>query len=558
MLSSEGDRAGGSAELIDVERERDGTLRLRGAPLREHPQTLVAILEDAARRAPERTFLMRRDARGTTHRMTFAQAAERSRRVATGLLALGASAQRPVVILSGNSIPHASIALGAHRAGIPVVPVQPRLTRSTEDGYQRLRTIAELVRPGIVFALDGAAYGDAAAAVFPEIPFVSVTEPVARPGRATRRNEDFAWLLRCEPLVEDRRVDAETIAKIMFVADAAGEPLGVPLTHGMLCAMLQGVAQAWPFLEDEPPVIVDALPWSRAFGGNTVFGIALRHAGTLVIDDPSTFIARGEVAPTIAFDVPRWWDAWVERLRADDALRRRWLSRLRMACWSGARLSPATHDALRAIGVPLVATWSVTEAAGTIAVSRYDDRRGDALGVPLAGVELKLVAHDDGYEARIRARQVMTGYFWRPDATAAAFDDEGFLRTGDVVHPVDPHEPARGVAYGGRVDDRFKLSTGTWVRAGDVRAAFLAQCPDVAECIVTGEGRQEVGLLVWPSADGMLLSRDALRAQIAAAMRRVATPRRALILDRHVTADDRARAIARLHASEPDADVIVA
>ena len=246
-------------------------------------------------------------------------------------------------------------------------------------------------------------------------------------------------------------------------------------------------------------------------------------------------------------------------------MRRRWLSRLDRACWAGASLAPATRDALRAIGVPLAAAWGSTETSPAVALTTEVDPVYDALGAPLAGVELKLLPSGGAYEARVRGPQVMRGYYWRPDLTAAAFDDEGFYRMGDVVRAVDARAPERGLAYESRIDERFKLASGAWVLAGELRAAFLAECRDVADVIVSGAGRDTLGLLVWPTAEGQRLDRDVLRAQVADAMRRIALPggpairpRRALIVLAPRGADDsvRSAALARLHASEPDAEVI--
>ncbi|MBV9409343.1 MAG: AMP-binding protein, partial [Candidatus Eremiobacteraeota bacterium] len=398
---------------------------------------------------------------------------------------------------------------------------------------------------------------------------------------------DYARLLARAPLEDDAvTIGSDTIAKVLFTYGASGEPKGVVTTHGMICAMLQGIAQAWPFLDEHPPVIVDALPWSGALGGNLVLGIALHQAGTLYVDDGNPTLERfersarlrAEIPPTLAFDVPLGWAAWVERLRGDDALRRRWLSQLDRACWTGATLAPATRDALRAIGVPLVAAWGATETSPAVTLTTGVDPKYDALGVPLAGVELKLVPSGDAYEARVRGPQVTPGYYWRPDLTAAAFDDEGFYRTGDVVRPIDARKPERGIEHVARTDDRFKLSSGVWVRAADLSLAFLAECSDVADVLVTGDGRDEVGLLVWPTAAARVLDRDLLRAQIADAMRRVAAngaaerPQRALLVAEPPSVEERtphdgllrraalarrAAAVARLHASLPDAEVIV-
>jgi feruloyl-CoA synthase len=518
------------------------------------------------------------------HQVSFATVAERSRRVGAALRELGASEERPVMILSGNGIDHAMIAFGALRAGIPVVPVDAATGLSAHDGFARLRTIANAVRPAVVFARDGAAYAAGARAAAPDAAYVVVTE-APRGLRAF----DYGRLLLHAPAAGDAvAAGAQTVAKVLFTSGSAGEPKGVVVTHGMICAMLQGIAQAWPFLDDRPPVVVDRLPWSHGFGGNMVLGLVLRHGGTLYVEDadpvPEEFERparlRAEIPPTLAFDVPLGWTAWVQRLRGDDALRRRWLSKLDLACWSGATLAPATRDALRAIDVPLAAGWGATETSSAVTLTSGIDPPFDALGVPLAGVELKLVpSGGDAYEARVRGAQVTTGYWWRPDLTAAAFDEEGFYRGGDVVRPIDARSPQRGIAFVSRLDERFKLSSGAWVRGGALREAFLAECSDVADAVVTGEGRDEVGLLVWPTADGLLLDRDVLRAQIADAMRRVhagngasGRPRRALIVDgpalpgegaengsliRSTVLTRRSAAVSRLHASEPDAEVIV-
>lgn len=580
MLPRARDRAGGTRALIAVSRDADGTLRLRGERLAPHRETLVALLDDAAQRAPDRPFLVERDARDVWRSITFADAARRARCIAAGLRALGADAARPVAILSGNGIDHALVAFGAWCAGVAVVPVTAAAGRSAHDRFARLREIAALVRPSVVFAADGAAYAAAARAVFAELPFVSASEPPA-PVRAIdlRRLEAYAP-------AADAPIGADTTAKIVFTSGSTGVPKGAIVTHGMVAAMLQGIAQAWPFLDGEPPVMADWLPWSHCFGGNKVFGIALRHAGTLYIDDGAPVPARYErtvglrrtVAPTVAFDVPLGWTQWVARLRADDALRRHWLSRLRLASWGGATLAPATRDALRAIGVPLAAGWGATETSPTVTLSAGIDAAHDAVGVPIAGVELKLLPAAGAYEVRVRGPQVTPGYYWRQDLTAAAFDEEGFYRIGDVLRPVDPRAPERGLAFVARLDERFKLASGAWVQANELRDAFLAACPAAADALVTGEGAESPGILVWLCDDARHWDRALVRAQVAQALRTVAIGggsagrlSRALVVDAPIAAGDRTekgtlvRAAvlarlrterARLHASLPDDEVI--
>jgi feruloyl-CoA synthase len=547
MLSNQGNRAGGRGDLSE------GALRLHGPEPAPHPVTLPAMLDDAARRAPDRVFLIERDAQRRWRQITFATAAKRARRIAAALRSLGGSETRPLMILSENGIDHALMLLGAACAAIPVASVAAEIGLAAHDGFAHLRAIAGVVRPAVVFARDGAAYSVAVRSVAADAAFISVTEPAPGP-----RAFDYAQLLAHAPLPEGAvSIGGETIAKLMFAADSPAECAGVVVTHEMLGAMLQGLTQAWPFLERRPPVIAGALPWSGAFGGNVVLGLALRHAGTLHVD-----LAPG-IAPTLAFDLPSGWARRAEQLRADDALRRRWLSNIDVACWSGATMPPATRDALRAIGLPLAAVWGSTETAGAICATGGADPVFDALGAPLAGVEIALHPAGDVYDARVRGPQVTTGYYWQPERTAAAFDDDGFLRTGDLVRPVHARAPQRGLAYAGRLDHSFRLSSGAWVRAAELRDAFLAECSDAREVLVTGQGGNEIGLLVWPAPEAALLERDVLRAQIAGAMRRVSlagsgVPHRALIVDASLRYATNAALVARLHASEPDVEVIVA
>ncbi|HEY0613602.1 MAG TPA: AMP-binding protein [Candidatus Elarobacter sp.] len=569
MLSHQGDRAGRRRDLIDVEREPDGTLRLRGEPLREHAATLTELLDDAARRAPDRPFLVEAGPRGAWRQVTFRTVAERSWRIAAALRELGATPDKPVMILSGNGIEHALMTFGALRAGVPVVAVDAAAGLDAQRGFGRLRALADVVRPAVVFARDGAAYGAAVRALALQAAFVCVTEPAAG-----MPSVDFSRLLAHAPPPADAvAIGPDTVAKIVFGRRRTGEAKGVVTTHGMVCSMLQGMSQAWPFLAEEPPVVVDALPWSGAFGGNAVLGIVLRHAGTLYVDRPVAAADQVEhlsgfrsvISPTLAFDVPSGWTAWAQHVRADDGLRRRWLSGVRMACWTGATLQAAARDALDSLGVPLASAWGSTEAGSVATLTTDTEVPGEALGAPVAGVELKLIPHEDAYEARVRGAQVTSGYWWRPDLSAAAFDGEGFYRTGDIVRPIHARAPERGIALVSRLDGSFTLSSGVSVDGRALRARFLAECSDAADALVTGSGRDDVGLLVWPSADAMLLGSDLLRAQIAAAMRRLAAtarpgdaPRRALIVeDARISGPAHAPAlIARLHASEPDVEVI--
>ena len=405
--------------------------------------------------------------------------------------------------LAANGIDHAVVAFGAMRAGVPIAAVAP--SAAHEDGFAGLYAIAQLVRPAVVFARDGASAAVAVRATMPDATFACV-EPPRDGGRCVA----YAQLTHhAPPAIDAAAPSADAVARIVLARDAGGETRGVVTTHGMLCAMLEAVTQCWPFLEHRPPVVVDGSPWHRAFGWNVVLGVVLRARGTLYVDaadrTPHGFeqsvALRDEARPTLAFDVPSGWTRWVGRLRGDDALRRRWVASVDRACWFGAPLSAATRDALVALDVPLSAMWGTAETA-SVATIADGNPRSDAIGVPLPGAELKLVRDGEGFEARVRGPQVTPGYWWRPDLTAHAFDDEGFFRTGDLVRPIDGRAPRRGLAIAGRLDDRFKLSSGAWVDRASLRAAFLAECSDAAGVLVTGDGDEDVGIVVWPTAEG--------------------------------------------------------
>lgn len=456
---------------------------------------------------------MERKGRGVFAPLSFAALAERSRRVAAGLRARGASPRRPVVVTLPNGTARALVTAGAWRAGVPVVALSPRWTN------EEVREMATFV---------------GAAAVVDETAVASFERHAA---------------------TVDDAGGGDAVAQLVPCGRRDGVPLLATTTHENVCAMLEGLMQRWAFLADRPAVIVDGRPWS-GFGANVVLGLALRCAGTVFVEDAAGDPElRGEIAPTIAFDVPARWTAWLRRLRGDEALQRRWLSRLRLACWNGAPIDPGTRDGLRALGVPLASLWGAATTASAIATTLEREPGPAALGAPLAGVELKLVPRDGAYEARVRGPQVMPGYWWSPEATAAAFDEEGFLRLGDLVRPLDPRRPERGLLFAGRDDGSFTLGDGTRVDAPRLQAAFLAACPDAESAAIVAFAETELGVLVVRDP-GAAIGEPLLRAEVAAALRAVGA-RRALFVDT-IEPARRATALRRLAASEPDAEVILA
>jgi feruloyl-CoA synthase len=281
----------------------------------------------------------------------------------------------------------------------------------------------------------------------------------------------------------------------------------------MLCANQQALAQVWPFCEVTPPVLVDWLPWSHTFGGSHNFNLVLRHGGSLYLDAgkplPGLFDTTRhnlrEVSPTIYFNVPAGFAALVPALEADEKLASSFFARLRMIFYAGAALPPDLWERLRALStavvgseVAMTTSWGATETAPAVSSAHFPLDRPGNIGVPLPGVQLKLAPVGAKLELRVKGPNVTPGYLRRPDATADAFDEEGFYRTGDAGRLVDRHDGSRGVAFCGRIAEDFKLTTGTWVSAGSVRSAVLAACDGLLQdAVVTGHDRAQLGLLAW-------------------------------------------------------------
>lgn len=504
---------------LEVTESCDGILRVRSTTvLAAYPERVIDRLFEHAATAPERTFIARRGADAQWRHLTYGEAAAAARSIGQALLERGLDAERPVAILSGNSIEHALVALGCLCAGVPYAPISPAYSL-LDKTFGKLRHIVSLITPGLVFADNGERFAAAIAEAVP--PGVEVAVAEAPP--AGRECTTLASLLDGHPTqaIDHTRAatNGDTIVKLLFTSGSTKMPKGVINTNRMWSSNLVMETAVWPFLAEAPPVFLDWLPWHHTFGGNQNFGLTLFHGGTLYIDDgkptadgiATTLANLREVSPTVYFNVPKGWEEIARALEADAELRERFYARLRMQFYAGAALEQPVWDRLHASAmahcgerIVMNTGLGMTETAPSALMIAETEVSAGQIGVPLPGIELKLVPIGEGasrkLEVRYRGPNVTPGYWRAPEQTREAFDDEGFFRSGDAVRWLDPSNPNRGFVFDGRVAEDFKLSTGTWVSVGPLRQRVIAAgSPYVADVVVTGHDRDEVGVLIVPS-----------------------------------------------------------
>jgi feruloyl-CoA synthase len=502
---------------VIAEHRPDGTIHLRSPqPLGAYPNKLTERLEYWAKVAPARIFMAQRDATGSWRTVAYADALGYARVIGEALLERNLSAGRPIIILSGNDIEHALLALGALYVGIPHAPISPAYSLISGD-FGRLRTIFDLITPGLVFAADGNAFARAIEAVVPD----GVEVVVTRNPLPQRRTTAFADLLtQSSTAAVDAAHDAvgpDTIAKFLFTSGSTGVPKCVINTQRMWCANQVMLRQALPYFADEPPVIVDWAPWHHTAGGNHDVGLVLFNGGTFYIDEgkpmpgaiEETVRNLREIAPTWYFTVPKGYEALLPYLRTDAELRRTFFSRVKVLWFAGAGIAQHVFDEMQELAVQacgeqilFLTGFGSTETAPFALARTWASENAANMGLPAAGMELKLVPFEGKLEARVRGPNITPGYWRQPEFTAQAFDEEGFYRLGDTFKFADADDPKQGLLFDGRMAEDFKLSTGTWVSVGPLRAQFIHACaPHVRDVVFAGSDRDDIAALVFPDLE---------------------------------------------------------
>ncbi|HSR77118.1 MAG TPA: feruloyl-CoA synthase [Xanthobacteraceae bacterium] len=496
-----------------LDRKNDGTIYIRSPhKLDPYPDKLTERLVHWATRTPDTVFMADR-VEGGWRNTTYADTLARIRRIGAALLRRNLSAERPIVILSGNDLEHQWLSLAAMHVGVPYAPVSPAYSLLSRD-FANLKYIFKLLTPGLVFVTDGAMFARAIASVVPsDVELVVVRNPPS-----SRASTAFAEFVDASP---DAAVDAayaglgpDTVVKFMFTSGSTGHPKGVINTQRMLCSNQAMILSALRYFEDEPPVVLDWAPWHHTAGGNHDVYLVLYNGGSFYVDDgkpmpgaiEATVRNLRDVSPTWYFNVPKGFEALLPYLQRDLNLRLSFFRNLKVLWYAAAGVSQYISDeyqrmALETVGrrIPFLTGLGSTETAPFAIGRTWLAERAANIGLPGPGLELKLVPSGGKLEARLRGPNITPGYWREPDLTANAYDEEGYYKLGDALALEDPADPGKGLVFDGRIAEDFKLATGTWVATGRLRARMIdAFAPYLRDAVLTGPDRDDLGALLFP------------------------------------------------------------
>jgi feruloyl-CoA synthase len=505
---------------IDIQSEphtEGGVVLKSTVPLKDRPHRMTHRLVHWAKKTPNKVFIGQKEGNGNWRTLTYADTYEKVKSISRYLIQTQVSPERPLAILSENSIEHGLMALAALHIGIPYSAIAPAYSLKSTD-FEKLKHTIDLLTPGLIFVQDGKQYEKALNAVASNIEIISVTNSLNNHtsfSEATRSLSELTDILG--NMVADSKfksIKPDTIAKILFTSGSTGLPKGVINTHGNITTNWQQITQTFPFMQNGGLTFIDWLPWNHTFGGNHNFGLTLFNGGTLYIDEGNptphglgkTIENLRKIAPTMYCNVPKGFEDLIPHLRADKALCEHFFSNLKLLFYAGAGMPQHVWDALEQLAyettgkrVLISSGLGMTETSPSSMFNVHFGSFSGMLGVPVAGMELKLVPNGGKLEARFRAPNVMPGYWRNPEATAKAFDTEGYYCTGDALKFVDENNPNKGMIFDGRIAEDFKLDTGTWVSVGVLKAKLITACKGlIQDAVITGHDRAYLGAIVFP------------------------------------------------------------
>ncbi|MDV9176493.1 acyl-CoA synthetase [Streptomyces sp. W16] len=396
---------------------------------------------------------------------------------AANALAVRCTGSERVAVWATNSLETAVAVVAALRAGVAAVPLNPK------SGDKELGHILADSAPTLVLA----APGDELPSALRELERVDIDVrgaggegPAVSPG-----DEDPAL--------------------VVYTSGTTGPPKGAVLPRRAVASTLDALADAWQWTGED--VLVHGLPLFHVHGlvlgilGPLRRGGSVRHLGRFSTEGVARELNDGA---TMLFGVPTMYHRIAETLPDDPELAKS-LARARLLVSGSAALPVHDHERIASVtGRRVIERYGMTETLMNTSVRADGEPRAGTVGVPLPGVELRLVEEDgtllpvhDGEsvgEIQVRGPNLFTEYLNRPDATAAAFTADGWFRTGDMA----VRDPDGYVRIVGRKATDLIKSGGYKIGAGEIENALLEH-PGVREAAVTGEPDPDLGerIVAW-------------------------------------------------------------